>query len=140
MIGWIAAAEIIDSYLNSLPDAPRKLAHAEWGITVSAETAGGWSLDIGLRIADELLRVMAFAVPSEKAPAAGQLLYWNRHTRLVRFAVSQSGDVWVQAEIPVGSVSEQQLDRLLGLVVEAAVAARTPVPEPSPGGGWLPSD
>jgi hypothetical protein len=132
----MAAVDVVDAFLGPLPS--RRLGHGEWGLTLPAETAGGWPLDVGLRITDELLRVQAFAAPADAAPDHGQLLFWNRHTRLVRFAVSQSGDVWIQADVPVPAVDERMLDRVLGLVVEAAVAVRTPVPEPGEGGGWLP--
>ena len=52
------------------------------------------------------------------------LLWWNRQTRLVRFACSRSREIWVHADLPVAAVDQQALDRLLGLVVEAALAVR----------------
>jgi hypothetical protein len=52
------------------------------------------------------------------------LLWWNRQTRLVRFGCTRSRDVWVHADLPVDSVDERGVDRLLGLVVEAALAVR----------------
>lgn len=120
----MAAVDVVTAFLETLPS--RRLGHAEWGLTLPADAAGGWPLDVGLRIADELLRVQAFAVPSTDAPDSGMLLWWNRQTRLVRFARSQSGDIWVHADVPVAAVDERQLDRLLGLVLEAATAVRTP--------------
>ncbi len=69
------------------------------------------------------------------------LLWWNRSTRMVRFGVTQAHEVWVHADLPVAAVDETSLDRLLGLVVEGAVAVRDfqraqrePAPE---GDGWL---
>ena len=36
----------------------------------------------------------------------------------------KTGDIWVQADLPAEAVSAEQLDRLLGLVVEGALNAR----------------
>ena len=132
----MAAVDVVDAFLEPLP--ARRLGHAEWGLTLPAETAAGWPLDIGVRIADELLRFQAFAVPAADAPDDGMLLWWNRQTRLIRFARTQSGDIWIQADVPVAAVTEVLLDRVLGLILEGVVALRTPPPAEPASGGWLP--
>jgi hypothetical protein len=43
---------------------------------------------------------------------------------MVRFSCTRAGDIWVQADVPVSAVDERIVDRVLGLVVEGAVAAR----------------
>ena len=120
----MSAVTVVDAYLSALPGATRRLGHAEWGLTVEAEAAGGWPLDVGVRIADGLLRVQAFALPADDALNPWNLLHWNRGTRFVRYACTEAGDIWVQAELPAADVDERALDRLLGLVAEAAMAAR----------------
>jgi hypothetical protein len=60
---------------------------------------------------------------------------------MVRFACTRTGDIWVQAELPATAVDETQLDRLLGLTVEGALAARNAMaaqaePRAEPGEGW----
>ena len=42
----------------------------------------------------------------------------------MRFACTRSGDIWVHGDLPAPELEEQAVDRLLGLVVEAALAAR----------------
>lgn len=120
----MAAADIVDSYVSALPGEARRLGHAEWGITVAPEQAGGWPLDVGLRIADGLLRIQAFALPTDPSIDFGQLLHWNRGTRMARFSCTASGDIWVQADVPVAGLDEAGVDRVLGLVAEGALAAR----------------
>jgi hypothetical protein len=138
----MAAVDLIAEYIAALPGETRRVAHGEWGVTLDEEHAGGWPLDLGLRLAGGLLRVQAFALPYREDLDFGQLLHWNRQTRLTRFACTRSGDVWVQADLPVGAVDAEQLDRLLGLVVEGALAARGYAAAldapPASGGGWLP--
>jgi len=139
----VAAIDVIAEYIDALPGETRRVAHAEWGVTLDKDRGGGWPLDIGLRLADELVRVQAFALSYRDDLDLGQLLHWNRQTRLVRFACTRSGDIWVQADLPVSAVDAEQLDRLLGLVVEGALNARAYAAAldapPDPDGGWLPS-
>jgi hypothetical protein len=121
----MAAIDAVDSYLAGEPElGVRRLAHGEWGITVPAETLGGHALDVGLRIADGLLRAQAMALPGAGDLDPWMLLWWNRQTRLVRFACTRSRDVWVHADLPVAATDEVGVDRLLGLLVEAAQAVR----------------
>jgi hypothetical protein len=120
----VPAIDTIDAYVGRLPGETRRLADAEWGITVAAEQAAGWPLDVGMRIHDGLLRVQAYALAADEAINPWNFLHWNRTTRLIRFACTRAGDIWVHAELPVTAVDERQLDRLLGLVVEGAVTAR----------------
>ena len=141
----MAAVDEINDYIDALPGETRRVAHGECGVTLDAERAGGWPLDLGLRLADGLLRVQAFALPYREEVDFGQLLHWNRQTRLARFACTRSGDIWVQADLPAAAVDAEQLDRLLGLVVEGALNVRAyssaldAQPEPN-AGGWLAAD
>ena len=120
----MAAVDIVDAYVEALPGAGRRVAHAEWGVTVDAEQAAGWPLEVGMRLADGLLTVKAHALTDPAEIDPWMLLWWNRSTRMARFGSTRSGEVWVHADLPVGAVDERELDRLLGLVVEGAVAVR----------------
>jgi hypothetical protein len=121
----VAAADVIDSYLAAEPGLrARRLAHGEWGLTVPASALEAGPLDVGIRVADGLVRAQAMALPAAGDLDPWQLLWWNRQTRLVRFACNRARDVWVHADLPVGAADERGVDRLLGLVVEAALAVR----------------
>jgi Putative bacterial sensory transduction regulator len=121
----VAAVDAVQTYMTGVPDlGARRLAHAEWGITVPGERLDGEPLDVGLRVADGLLRAQAVAVHGAADLDPWLLLWWNRQTRLVRFGCSRSRDIWVHADVPAPNLDERGVDRLLGLVVEAAVAVR----------------
>ena len=125
----MAAVDVVDAYVSALPGGGRRLAHAEWGVTVPAESMGGdgrdgQPLDVGLRIADGILRAQAVALHGAGDLDAWMLLWWNRQTRFVRYGCTRSRDIWVHADLPVAAVDERGVDRLLGLVTEAAVAVR----------------
>ena len=121
----MAAVDVIDDYVASLPGETRRLAHAEWGIRLHPESAAGHPLDMSVRVDDGLVRTQAFALPAQEGIDPWLLLHWNRQTRFVRMACARSGDIWVHGDLPVAAVDERALDRLLGLVVEGAVAVRT---------------
>jgi hypothetical protein len=135
-----AAVDVVDRYVSALPGETRRLSHTQWGVTVAAEQAAGWPLDVGLRIEDGILRVQAFALPADEAVNPWNFLHWNRGTRYVRFACSRSGDIWVHGDLPVAAVDDASVDRLLGLVAEGALAARHAVADrkapPREGEGW----
>jgi hypothetical protein len=138
-VAEVSVRETVDAYIGALPGAARRLADGEWGLTLSPESAGGWPLDIGIRIAEGLLRVQAYACPAAHALPDAELLHWNRNTRIVRFARTGDGDIWIQADLPEAAVDAAELDRLLGLVVETATELRAAATAEAaePGGGWL---
>jgi hypothetical protein len=79
---------------------------------------------VGLRLADGLLRAQAVALHGAGHLDPWMLLWWNRQTRLVRFGCTRSRDIWIHADLPAPGVDERALDRLLGLVAEAALTVR----------------
>jgi hypothetical protein len=123
----------IDAVSRYLEDVgARRLAGGEWGLTIPDE----YPLDIGIRVADGLVRIQAFALPAVDAPADEDVLHWNRATKVVRFARTRSGDLWVQADLFLDGADA--LDQVLGLVVEAARSSRAVAYDASPAeGGWL---
>ena len=120
----MSAVDVVSEYVDALPGETRRLGHGEWGITVAPEAAGGWPLDVGLRISEGLLRVQAFVAPASDELNPWNFLHWNRQTRMVRFSCTRSGDIWVNADAPVQGLDAPAVDRLLGLVAEAAILAR----------------
>ena len=95
----------------------RRLAPGEWGLTVA--DVGGWPLDIGVRVTRGVLRAQAFVAPAGTVDEH-ELLVRNRGLLLVRFSHTGSGDVWLVGELLEEHVSEGSVDRLLGLLVQAA--------------------
>jgi hypothetical protein len=111
-----AVAEFLESV-----DAPsREVARGEWGLTVEA---AGWPLHVGLAFRDGLLRAQCEAVGPDQV-SEHELLFRNRGLVLVRYAQSGAGAVWVHGELPPELVTPAWLDRLLGLLVEAAIVVR----------------
>jgi Putative bacterial sensory transduction regulator len=111
---------VVDAYVASLEGDTRKLAFAEWGITVEA---AGWPLHVGIAIRDGLLRAQAHVAVAGQIEAR-DLLRWNRQIPFVRFSHTSEGEIWIQVDLPLLAVSPAELDRLLGLLVLSATQAR----------------
>jgi hypothetical protein len=112
--------ETVDAYLSGLEAEWRRVAPGEWGLTVEA---AGWPLHLGLAFRDGLLRAQGEVVGPD-AVSSHELLFRNRGLVLVRYAETGAGAVWVHGELPPELVSPQWLDRLLGLLVDAAIVMR----------------
>jgi hypothetical protein len=125
----------IDAVSRYLEDVgARRVAEGEWGLTIADE----YPLDVGVRLSEGLIRIQAFAVPAVDAPADPDVLHWNRSTKVVRFARTRSGDLWVQADLFVEWATDARMDQVLGLVVEASRGARAVAYDAAPArGGWL---
>ncbi|MBA3328081.1 MAG: hypothetical protein H0T43_07250 [Solirubrobacterales bacterium] len=115
-----AIAPTVQAYLEGLDADWRRLADGEWGLSLDA---AGWPLHVGVALRDGLLRVQAEALAPDRV-ADHELLHRNRGLRLVRYAHAGDGTVWVQGEVPEAAVDSALIDRLLGAVVGAAIAAR----------------
>jgi hypothetical protein len=116
-----SVADAVNAYLQGAGARFRTVAEGEWGVVV--EDVGGGPLDVGLRLADGLLRAQAW-VAGAGLLDPHLLLHRNRLSVLVRYAESLSGEVHVHAELPDAAVDSAQLDRMLGLLVEAATLVR----------------
>jgi hypothetical protein len=121
----VAAVDAVQRYLDGLPGlGARRLAHGEWGLTVPGDQLDGEPLDVGLRLSDGLLKAQAVALHAAADVDPWLLLFWNRQTRLIRFGSTRTKDIWVHADVPAPELDERGVDRLLGLVVEGALAVR----------------
>jgi putative sensory transduction regulator len=119
-------AESVEDALRESGVTWRRVAPGEWGLTVPS---AGSDLQIGLALRGGLLsvqaEVLAPGIASEHA-----LLRRNRTLRLVRFAHTAAGAVYLQGEVPEVCVTAGEVDRLLGVLVAAAEEVRGAV-------GWV---
>jgi hypothetical protein len=112
---------VADAYFASLGTAARRVADGEWGVSI--EDVAGWPLHVGVRLANGFMRAQAEVVRRDQI-SDHELLFRNRSLRVVRFAHTGAGDVWVLGDLPASAVSAAELDRLLGLLVAAATEVR----------------
>jgi hypothetical protein len=113
-------AGAVEEALRESGVAWRSVAPGEWGLTVPA---GGWDLHVGLALRGGMLAAQA-EVLGPGAVSERALLRRNRTLRLVRFALTAAGAVYVQGDLPEAAVDAAQVDRLLGLLVAATEEVR----------------
>jgi putative sensory transduction regulator len=119
-------AESVEDALRESGVTWRRVAPGEWGLTVPS---AGSDLQIGLALRGGLLSVQAEVLPPGIA-SEHALLRRNRTLRLVRFAHTAAGAVYLQGEVPEVCVTAGEVDRLLGVLVAAAEEVRGAV-------GWV---
>jgi len=119
---------VVDAYIAGLEGETRRVAFAEWGLTVDA---AGWPLHVGVAMRDGVLRAQAQVVEAGRIEPH-DLLRWNRQIPFMRFAHTRDGEVWIQGDLPLVAVSPAELDRFLGLLVLSATQARQAAPDPTP--------
>ena len=76
---------------------------------------------VSLVAGDQALSVNAFVArkPDENAEGVYRwLLERNRRTYAVAFCIDHLGDIYLSGRIPLGAVDDDELDRLLGAVIE----------------------
>ena len=111
----------VNRYLQDVAPSFRAVADGEWGVVL--EDVGGAPLEVGLRLADGLLRAQAWVAPAGVLDPH-MLLHRNRLQTVARYAHSLVGDVHVHAELPEIAVTPAELDRMLGSLVDAAAVVR----------------
>ena len=115
---------VVSEFLGALEAQSRQVAAGEWGLSLEA---AGWPLHVGLACRDGMLRAQCEALPAGRV-SDHELLFRNRGLVLVRYAHTGAGAVWVHGELPFELVTPDWLDRLLGLLVEAAIVVRHRAP------------
>jgi hypothetical protein len=113
-------SDTVSAFLGTLEAESREVAPGEWGLTLDA---AGWPLHVGIAFRDGMLRAQCEALPPERV-SDHELLFRNRGLVLVRYAHTGAGAVWVHGELPGELVTTEWVDRLLGLLVEAAIVVR----------------
>ena len=110
----------VDAYLQGLDADWRNVARGEWGLSVEA---AGWPLHVGIAWRDGVLRAQAEVLGPEQV-SDHELLFRNRGLVLVRYAHTGAGAVYVMGELPPELIDDRWLDRLLGMLLDAAIVAR----------------
>ncbi|WP_025273487.1 YbjN domain-containing protein [Haloglycomyces albus] len=95
------------------------------GVTVSLPGSRKLSTDCSLVVEDHALRIEAFVsrCPEENAAAVtAELLRRNGRLFAVAFAIDEVGDIHLVGRLPLSSINTEDLDSVLGSVLEASDA------------------
>jgi hypothetical protein len=114
-------AEIIEAYLREHEIRHERPSGSDWTVQLRGEKK--LSTTVLFAVRERTLAVEAFFMrrPNENhADFYRMLLRANMRTYAIRFAVDDVGDVYLVARIPLASVTEEELDRVLGAILTTA--------------------
>ncbi|MEU0127505.1 MULTISPECIES: YbjN domain-containing protein [unclassified Streptomyces] len=128
--GGTAAAQVIEATLN---DAELEWESPEPGeYVVKLPGTRKLSTTCSLRVGRHSLALDAFVIrhPDENDAAVHRwLLEHNLRLYGVSYAIDRLGDIYLAGRLPLSAVTPEELDRLLGSVLEAADGAFNPLLE-----------
>lgn len=110
-----ATPEAVAAWLEALGAAPERRGPRELTVRVPSDKRG--AVAVGVRVAERTLGAHAFVMrgPDRNHEAVyRRLLHKNVGSHSWRFAIDDSGDVFLTAELPLGALDAEALDRLLG--------------------------
>jgi hypothetical protein len=114
-----AAADVVASSLESLGVPHRRLSDRAWVVELRGERRHAIAVVLVLR--ERTLHLESFFMrrPAENHGAFYRLLL-RANARLygVRFAADEVGDVFLVGTLPLAALSEEELDRTLGSILE----------------------
>ncbi|HEY8340078.1 MAG TPA: YbjN domain-containing protein [Egibacteraceae bacterium] len=115
-----AARAAIAAWFDQAGDLPvERVGESGWFTVLSGERKR--TIPVYLEVGDRTLVLQSFFVraPDEAAGEVAQLLL-RRHLRsyVLRFATTDDGDVLVVAVLPLAAVTTDEIDRLLGQLLE----------------------
>lgn len=124
MTGVSQTAEVIEAYCikNELP-CEKTVTPDTNNTTYIIELPGTHKLktNVALSIGKHSLTINAFVArnPDENHKGVYEwLLERNRRMYAVAFSIDQFGDIYLTGKIPNGNLSDEELDRILGAVLE----------------------
>lgn len=117
----MSAADAVEAWLAAQPELPADRTEGGWLTVLPGENRR--NLPVFLEAGERTLTLQAFfmAAPDERQAELYAYLL-RRHTRsyVARFALDHSGDVLLVAVLPVEAVTVDELDRVLGQVLQLA--------------------
>jgi hypothetical protein len=115
------AAATIASYLDERDIRYERVSDADWAIQMHGEKK--LSITVLFALRERTLQVESFFIrrPAENhADLYRLLLRTNVRVYGVRFALDEIGDVYLVGRFPVESLTEEELDRVLGAILSTS--------------------
>ena len=119
-------ADAVTSYLASAGVDWREVAPGEWGFSTDA---GGWPLHVGIALKDGLLRVQAEVLRRGCRSTRTRCCTATGAGRSCGSARRLRGWCGCRRSLPASAVSADELDRVLGLLLEAVEETRNSIDE-----------
>ena len=122
-----AAVDAVGAFLAETGVQAEQLGDGRWFVRLAGER----KLGIGVHVAvgDRTLRVESFfmrAPEEQHARLYHDLLVRHATSYVLRFTLDETGDVFLIGQVPLRAVTSDEVDRVLGTVLEVADTAYLP--------------
>jgi hypothetical protein len=127
-----AARDAVEAFLTDhAPQVPaERIGEGRWFLRLAGERKLG--IGVHLVVGDRTLRVESFfmrAPEEQRERLYHDLLVRQAGTYVLRFTLDESGDLFVIGQIPLQAVTIQEVDRIVGTILEVCDTAYLPAVE-----------
>jgi hypothetical protein len=122
-----AALSAVATFLAETGVPAERLGDGRWFVRLAGERKLG--IGVHLVVGDRTLRVESFfmrAPEEQHARLYHDLLVRQATSYVLRFTLDESGDLFIVGQVPLRAVTGDEVDRVLGTVLEVADTAYLP--------------
>jgi hypothetical protein len=125
-----AALAAVSAFLADTDVDAQELGDGRWFVRVAGERKLG--IGVHLAVGDRTLRVESFFMraPEERQDQLYRYLLLRQATSyLLRFTLDEAGDLFLIGQVPLRAVTPEEVDRIVGTVLDVADASYLPAVE-----------
>jgi hypothetical protein len=125
-----AAVAAVAAFLADTGVAAEELSDGRWFLRLAGERKLG--IGVHLAVGDRTLRVESFfmrAPEEQRERLYHDLLLRQATSYVLRFTLDEAGDLFLVGQVPLRAITPEEVDRVVGAVLDLADAAYLPAVE-----------
>jgi len=125
-----AAAAAVEAFVADASVDAEELGDGRWFLRLAGERKLG--IGVHLAVGDRTLRVESFfmrAPEEQRERLYRDLLLRQATSYVLRFTLDEAGDLFLVGQVPLRAVTHEEVDRVVGSVLDLADAAYLPAVE-----------
>lgn len=125
-----AACAAVEAFVAETGLEAERLDSGRWFLVLTGERKLG--IGVHLQVGDRTLRVESFfmrAPEEQHGRLFGELLLRQASSYVLRFTLDEHGDLFVVGQVPLLAVTPEEIDRIIGSVLELCDSAYLPAVE-----------
>jgi hypothetical protein len=125
-----AARQAVEAFLSESGVRAERLDDRRWFLVLAGERKLG--IGVHLLVGDRTLRVESFfmrAPEEQRERLYRDLLLWQATSYVLRFTLDDNGDLFVVGQVPLRAVTAEEIDRVVGSILELSDSAYLPAVE-----------
>ena len=122
-----SARRAVEAFLGETGIRAERLDEGRWFLVLAGERKLG--IGVHLQVGDRTLRVESFfmrAPEEQRERLYRDLLLRQASSYVLRFTLDDSGDLFVVGQVPLRAVTSEEIDRVVGSILELCDSAYLP--------------